>query len=78
MTRRNVALCQFVTPPPLPAPISRFRSLMDVRQIVYDLKQPILPTVTSPYAYFPIHNILFHGYIYLNINYTHYSDIRCL
>ena len=76
MTRRNVALCQFCDT----APISRFRSdaisLMDVRQIVIDLKQPILPTVTSPY--FPIHNILFHSYIYLNINYTHYSDIRCL
>ena len=48
-----------VWPPPTPRlfPVCDAISLMNWRKIVSDLKQPILPTITSPK--FPIHRILY-------------------
>ena len=53
----------FVTPPPRVSLLLRSDaiSLMHGRKIVSDLKQPILPTVTSPNS--PIRKILFYSYL---------------
>ena len=47
----------FVTPSPRLFPVCDAISLMNGRKIVSDLKQPILPKITSPT--FPIHKIVY-------------------